>query len=195
MVNNHPDMRPGTIVDPGARSGVWTMNASVRILMAAIAAGSAALPLPALSADYDPPIVVDQPVEEVPIEVGSGWYLRGDIGYNFQVDADGDFDYRTFDALTGVYSDNTFATGIAQQAGHLERRRRLQFHRHAPRRRDGRRLPHELRRHDGKCRALRRPCGVPRLCRDGLPLRGLRRPLPQSASWPTAMSISAPMSA
>jgi opacity protein-like surface antigen len=87
------------------------MNASVRILMAVIAAGSAALPLPALSADYDPPIVVDQPVEEVPIEVGSGWYLRGDIGYNFQVDADGNFDYRTFDALTGVYSDNTFASG------------------------------------------------------------------------------------
>ena len=48
------------------------MNASVRILMAAIAANAATLPLPALSADYEPPIVIDQPVEEVPVEVGFG---------------------------------------------------------------------------------------------------------------------------
>ena len=67
---------------------------------------SPATALPAIAADYEPPIVIDQPVEEVPVEIGSGWYLRGDIGYNFQVDADGDFDYRTFDALTGVYSDS-----------------------------------------------------------------------------------------
>ena len=67
--------------------------------------------MPALAADYDPPIVIDQPVEEVPVEVGSGWYLRGDIGYNFQVDADGDFDYRTFDPLTGMYSDNSLRHG------------------------------------------------------------------------------------
>ncbi len=91
------------------------MNASVRILMAAIAANAATLPLPALSADYEPPIVIDQPVEEVPVEVGSGWYLRGDIGYNFEVDADGDFNYRTFDPLTGAYSDNVFATGALNE--------------------------------------------------------------------------------
>ena len=36
-----------------------------------------------LAADYDPPIVVDQAAEYVPVEVGSGWYLRGDVGYNF----------------------------------------------------------------------------------------------------------------
>lgn len=36
----------------------------------------------ALAADYDPPMVVDLPEEEyVPVEVGNGWYLRGDIGY------------------------------------------------------------------------------------------------------------------
>jgi opacity protein-like surface antigen len=39
---------------------------------------------PAVSADYDPPLVIDAPeaVDEfVPVEVGSGWYLRGDVGY------------------------------------------------------------------------------------------------------------------
>ena len=34
----------------------------------------------ASSADYDPPIYVDQAPDYVPVEVGSGWYLRGDIG-------------------------------------------------------------------------------------------------------------------
>ena len=38
---------------------------------------------PALAADYDPPIYVDQAPEYQPVEVGSGWYLRGDIGYAF----------------------------------------------------------------------------------------------------------------
>jgi len=42
------------------------------------------LPLPALAADYDPPIYVDQAPEYQPVEVGSGWYLRGDVGYAFQ---------------------------------------------------------------------------------------------------------------
>ncbi|WP_315924616.1 outer membrane beta-barrel protein [Mesorhizobium sp. SP-1A] len=33
------------------------------------------------AADYDPPIYVDQAPEYTPVEVGSGWYLRGDIGF------------------------------------------------------------------------------------------------------------------
>jgi opacity protein-like surface antigen len=37
----------------------------------------------ALPADYDPPIYVDQAPDYVPVEVGSGWYLRGDVGYAF----------------------------------------------------------------------------------------------------------------
>lgn len=37
----------------------------------------------ARAADYDPPIVIDDADEYVPVEVGSGWYLRGDIGYKF----------------------------------------------------------------------------------------------------------------
>ncbi len=36
----------------------------------------------ARAADYDPPIYVDQAAEYVPVEVGSGWYLRGDVGYS-----------------------------------------------------------------------------------------------------------------
>ncbi|QPC85776.1 outer membrane beta-barrel protein [Mesorhizobium sp. NBSH29] len=37
---------------------------------------------PVQAADYDPPIVVDQAPEYVPVEIGSGWYLRGDVGYS-----------------------------------------------------------------------------------------------------------------
>ena len=38
---------------------------------------------PVYAADYDPPIYVDQAPDYVPVEVGSGWYLRGDVGYAF----------------------------------------------------------------------------------------------------------------
>jgi opacity protein-like surface antigen len=57
------------------------MKLEIRI---ALALGAVALtPLtPALAADYDPPIYVDQAPEYQPVEVGSGWYLRGDVGYN-----------------------------------------------------------------------------------------------------------------
>src|SRR5690606_35197789 len=34
--------------------------------------------------DYDPPIYVDEAPEYTPVEVGSGWYLRGDVGYAFK---------------------------------------------------------------------------------------------------------------
>ncbi|MBZ9796217.1 outer membrane protein [Mesorhizobium sp. ES1-4] len=45
-------------------------------------AGLGLLPLTsALAADYDPPIYVDQAPDYVPVEVGSGWYLRGDVSY------------------------------------------------------------------------------------------------------------------
>lgn len=44
---------------------------------------AALLPLaPALAADYEPPIYVEQAPEYTPVEVGSGWYLRGNVGYN-----------------------------------------------------------------------------------------------------------------
>jgi len=36
------------------------------------------------AADYDPPIFVEEAAaaEYVPVEIGSGWYLRGDVSYN-----------------------------------------------------------------------------------------------------------------
>ncbi|PSJ57276.1 outer membrane protein [Kumtagia ephedrae] len=47
-------------------------------------AASALMPVAgAGAADYEPPIFVEQAEEYVPVEVGSGWYLRGDIGYIF----------------------------------------------------------------------------------------------------------------
>ncbi len=51
------------------------------VLSLAVAAGLAGNV--AKAADYDPPIFVDNAPEYVPVEVGSGWYLRGDLGYNF----------------------------------------------------------------------------------------------------------------
>jgi len=44
---------------------------------------AAMAPLAANAADYDPPLLVEEAPEYVPVEVGSGWYLRGDIGYTF----------------------------------------------------------------------------------------------------------------
>ncbi len=38
---------------------------------------------PALAADMDDPVLVEASDEYKPVEIGSAWYLRGDIGYNF----------------------------------------------------------------------------------------------------------------
>lgn len=86
------------------------MNASLRLLLTVTALAAPVVAAPAMAADYDPPVIVDQPVEEVPVEIGSGWYLRGDIGYNFSTKANGDFTYRTFDPTTGAYSPAVFDT-------------------------------------------------------------------------------------
>lgn len=73
--------------------------------------------LPAAAADYDPPMVVEDglgPLEEVvPVEIGSGWYLRGDIGYAFSTTPSGAFNNRTFNAGAGTYSSATFTTSSA----------------------------------------------------------------------------------
>lgn len=50
-----------------------------------LAASCAVLALPftpALAADYDPPIFIEEAPEWVPVEIGSGWYLRGEVSYN-----------------------------------------------------------------------------------------------------------------
>lgn len=56
------------------------MTLTSRIVLAL--AGLGVLPLaPAFAADYDPPVYADQAPDYVPVEVGSGWYLRGDVSY------------------------------------------------------------------------------------------------------------------
>jgi len=69
----------------------------------------------ALAADYDPPIVVDQAPEYQPVEIGSGWYLRGDVGYAVAV-SNGGVDYRTYNSTTATYTDATFATARISSA-------------------------------------------------------------------------------
>lgn len=85
------------------------MTLTMRIALAV--AATALTPLStALAADYDPPIYVDQAPEYVPVEVGSGWYLRGDVSY-IAKDRVGSIDYRTFDPTPpGSYTDAVFAT-------------------------------------------------------------------------------------
>ena len=67
-----------------------------RIALTIATAGLA--PLTAGAADYDPPIFVEEAAEYVPVEVGSGWYLRGDVSYAFSSKI-GDVDYETFDGV------------------------------------------------------------------------------------------------
>lgn len=59
----------------------------------------------AVAADYEPPAAV----EEVPVEVGSGWYLRGDVGY-VASNSVGTYRYRTFDPATATYGSADFSS-------------------------------------------------------------------------------------
>ena len=79
-------------------------------LLAGLAALAATPVLPALAADYEPPMVINNAPEYVPVEIGSGWYLRGDVGYMIKSHTGGTFDYRTFDAGTGTYGASSFDT-------------------------------------------------------------------------------------
>jgi len=47
-----------------------------------VAALALPLDLPAHAADYDPPMIIEEAPSYVPVEIGSGWYLRGDLTYN-----------------------------------------------------------------------------------------------------------------
>ncbi|MCB1420099.1 MAG: porin family protein [Zhengella sp.] len=65
------------------------------------------------AADYQPLIVPEEPVvmeEYQPVEIGSGWYIRGDVGYAFS-SSGGASPYRTFTG--GVYGNHAWdTTGI-----------------------------------------------------------------------------------
>lgn len=89
------------------------MSQTARLL--ASAAALAFFASTAMAADYDPPIYIEEVPEMVPVEIGSGWYLRGDVSYNFE-DPLYDFEpfgidtkHRRFGAGGGVgyhFSDN-----------------------------------------------------------------------------------------
>lgn len=77
---------------------------------ALLSALAALLPVSAaLAADYDPPVIVDQADEYVPVEVGSGWYLRGDIAYVTNADSV-NVDYRFTPAAFSQSEDPVFAS-------------------------------------------------------------------------------------
>ncbi|ODT02833.1 MAG: hypothetical protein ABS58_17215 [Mesorhizobium sp. SCN 65-20] len=76
----------------------------LRIRVALAVAATILTPLVAMAADYEPPIVIEEAPEYVPVEVGSGWYLRGDIGYNINKTP---YDFTLF----GVDTRNTRITG------------------------------------------------------------------------------------
>ncbi|MDX8460923.1 outer membrane protein [Mesorhizobium humile] len=55
-----------------------TLKSRIALALAAIVLMPATQ---AVSADYDPPVYADQAPDYQPVEVGSGWYLRGDVAY------------------------------------------------------------------------------------------------------------------
>lgn len=67
-------------------------------------------PAAALAADYEPPLVVDQAPEYVPVEVGSGWYLRGDVGYDVETNLK-DVDYGA-GVVSGTDKENGFSGSL-----------------------------------------------------------------------------------
>jgi opacity protein-like surface antigen len=69
------------------------MNAVVKTLLLG-AVSLAALATAAQAADIIDQPIYEQAPEMVPVEIGSGWYLRGDVSYDFESDLDGG--YRTF---------------------------------------------------------------------------------------------------
>lgn len=87
------------------------MNSSIkRIIISTCSflaiAGSAA------AADLDSPIFQHQAPEVVPVEIGNSWYLRGDIGYNFEAQMN---NRGTGGAVVGV--ENNYRDGIAYSGG------------------------------------------------------------------------------
>jgi opacity protein-like surface antigen len=58
------------------------MSLNTRLLASCVATLAILSGAQAFAADYDPPIFIEEAPEWVPVEIGSGWYLRGDVSYN-----------------------------------------------------------------------------------------------------------------
>lgn len=73
-------------------------------------------PASALTADYEPPLVIEQDPEVyeevVPVEIGSGWYLRGDIGYKWYNDPDAHYDVSGYGDFIDESLSNTGIVGV-----------------------------------------------------------------------------------
>lgn len=92
------------------------MKSSFRFLPAL--AVLAALGAPAFAADLDQ--IIPAPVEDgyVPVEIGSGWYIRGDISYDLSTDTTGS--YQTYDGVafsTNPYDNFELGTAFDVSAG------------------------------------------------------------------------------
>jgi opacity protein-like surface antigen len=77
-------------------------------LLPALALLTSFLAAPALAADIDQ--IIPAPVIEdnyVPVEIGTGWYIRGDVGYNI-----GGRQNNAFYDLTPVTFDNSYADAL-----------------------------------------------------------------------------------
>ena len=68
------------------------------LIVALLLGGSSA----ALSADLDNILYGPQAPITKPVEVGNGWYLRGDVGYNFSTDGSAD-SFRMYDFAAASY--------------------------------------------------------------------------------------------
>ena len=83
-----------------------------RSLIAALFVGASSA---ALSADMDNIIYAPELPRTVPVEVGNGWYLRGDVSYDFSTDGDAT-SFRSWDFNTDTegpavaYSSSSFET-------------------------------------------------------------------------------------
>ncbi|RVA26929.1 porin family protein [Mesorhizobium sp. M7A.F.Ca.US.001.01.1.1] len=90
------------------------MKLALRMALVALALA----PLtPVQAADYDPSIYVDQAPDYVPVEVGSGWYLRGDVGYAFSHP----FDHQEIatGSTSSFDSDSSLFTGSIGMGYHI----------------------------------------------------------------------------
>ncbi len=94
--------RPGDPTVKQYRSGISAF--SLAVLLAGVPHGASA-------ADYDAAILQNAGV--TPVEYGSGWYLRGDIGGSFKVDGDMTF----FSIARTSFDDQSFGSALSYGVG------------------------------------------------------------------------------
>ena len=79
------------------------------VFVAAAAAGSAPLAAHAADMSFTPPIIAE---EAIPQEIGSGWYLRGDVGYSVAAKPSISFPADQTVGLSNVRTSNQPVFGI-----------------------------------------------------------------------------------